>query len=61
MSDLYCSLGWEPQHVNVRRVATESRSKDTVVKIELVVSDSYTLTSILRDLDDAKKPRGAKS
>lgn len=52
----FCGLTWEREHVKVKRVATESRSKDTLIKIELVVSESYTLSHILRDLDDAKRP-----
>lgn len=51
----YCGLTWEREHVKVRRVATESRSQDTLIKIELVVSDGYALSHILRDLDDAKR------
>ncbi len=47
-------LSLERRHVSIKSVASISRAKSTVVKIELDITDAYTLARLMEDLHQAR-------
>lgn len=47
-------LSLERRHATIKSVATISRAKSTVVKIELDITDAYTLARLMESLHEAR-------
>lgn len=54
ISDDTIFLSLERRHVSIKSVASISRAKSTVVKIELDITDAYTLARLMEDLHEAR-------
>jgi len=57
----YCGLHWERGGAKVKHFSAIGGAKATTVKITLEVTDAYTLSSIMSDLQRAQQPPPKKA
>lgn len=51
----YTLLSWDHGSAEIKSFSATSRAKDTLLKIEILVHDSFTLSSLMRDLSEAQE------